>query len=220
MMKIELCIFDMDGLIFDTEKVYIEEFPKILKEYGYILNKDKLIKTLGMNSKSCREYYENLFPGINFTKMEDILENRLKSISKEGKLTLMKGVLELLEYLKYNNINCALASSSRKDKILQFLNDNNIMKYFKYVISGEDIINGKPNPEIFEKCMEYFNVSPENVYIFEDSYNGIRAANASKANAIMIPDILNPDEEMEKLSYKIFDNLLLVIKEFERIKNG
>lgn len=215
---VKLCIFDMDGLIFDTESLYLEQFPKILKEYGYNLSNKQLLKTIGMNTKACKKYYLELFPNLNFELVLNKIDNYIINASENGTLKFMKGALEIIEYFKKNNIKIAIASSSDKLKIEKFLKDKNIYQYFDLITSGEEVKESKPNPEIFITTMKKLNILNENTIILEDSYNGIRAANSSGAKAIMIPDLLKANDEMRKLSYKIYNNLEEVILDFERNK--
>ena len=200
---IKLAIFDMDGLIFDSENLYVNTFPKIFKKYGH--------------NKSVREYYTSEFPNIDFDLVNNELMTELINSSNNGNLNMKIGVIELLEYLKVKNIKLAIASSSKREMIELYTKNANIFEYFDYIISGEDIVNSKPDPEIFIKAMKYFNISPKETIIFEDSFNGIIAANKSGAFPIMIPDILVPTEEIINLTWKVFDNLLDFINECERI---
>ncbi|CAM3495869.1 HAD family hydrolase [Pseudostreptobacillus hongkongensis] len=214
---IKLAIFDMDGLIFDSENLYVNTFPKIFKKYGHNLNKEQVVKTLGQNHKSVREYYTAEFPNIDFDLVNNELMTELINSSNNGNLNMKIGVIELLEYLKVKNIKIAIASSSKREMIELYTKNANIFEYFDYIISGEDVVNSKPDPEIFIKAMKYFNISPKETIIFEDSFNGIIAANKSGAFPIMIPDILVPTEEIRNLTWKVFDNLLDFINECERI---
>ena len=192
-------------------------FPKIFKKYGHNLNKEQVVKTLGQNHKSVREYYTAEFPNIDFDLVNNELMTELINSSNNGNLNMKIGVIELLEYLKVKNIKLAIASSSKREMIELYTKNANIFEYFDYIISGEDIVNSKPDPEIFIKAMKYFNISPKETIIFEDSFNGIIAANKSGAFPIMIPDILVPTEEIRNLTWKVFDNLLDFINECERI---
>lgn len=211
MINLKLAIFDMDGLIFDSEKIYIDEFPKIFKEEGFELKTEDILQTIGKNEKSCEEFYLSLFPKLDFKKVCLKLENKLKEISSKGKLPLKEGVINLLEYLKHNNVILALASSSNKDKIIKFLKDAKIYNYFDYIISGEDVKFGKPNPEIFLKVIQKFNIKENEAIVFEDSVNGVLASVAAKIPVIMIPDLIYPDEEIKNKTMLVLNNLSEVL---------
>ena len=120
------------------------------------------------------------------------------------------GVRELLSFLKENNVKTALASSTKVETVTNQLRDAKILDYFDVVIGGDMVKNSKPNPEIFLKAAEKLGIDPKEAYIIEDSFNGIKAAHSAKAMPIMVPDMLEPDEEISSLCHKIFKDLIQV----------
>ena len=117
------------------------------------------------------------------------------------------GVNELLEFLSENGIKTALASSTKTETVKNQLRDAGILKYFTVVVGGDMVSHSKPNPEIFLQAADKLGVDPAKTYIIEDSFNGIKAAYAAGAKPLMVPDMIEPDEEIEKLCHKIFVNL-------------
>ncbi len=205
---INLVIFDMDGLIFDTETIYIQKWIEIGNKYGYNVTNSFLMNIIGTNSYNAKQMYEKEF-GINFpfetiTKEIDVF---IKDFSIKGKLQFMPGAKETITFLKQNNIKIAIASSSTRDKISLFLKNSNITDVFDCIISGDDVVNSKPNPEIFLKCSNYLNIIPQNTIVLEDSFNGIVAAKNANMIPIMIPDKLNPTNEIKSICFAIFNNL-------------
>ena len=139
-----------------------------------------------------------------------ILEKGLK-----GKVPLKLGALELLEFLKKNNKQMILATSSDLHLAEALTEGKDIKKYFSHLVTAEDVVHGKPDPEVFLISAKKAGASPEKTVVFEDSFNGIRAAHAAETFPIMVPDKLKPTEEIEKLVYKKFDNLMEVLDYFE-----
>ena len=204
---IKLAIFDMDGLLIDTEQIYIEEFPKILEKQEIYIKKEDMTKIIGQSEKAFKEHFSNLFPNIDFEKAKNELLDLFKKTAENKKLNVKKGAKNLLNFLKNRGIKIALASSNDRDKINLYLEKTDLLKYFEYIISGEDIKESKPNPEIFNKVINHFNVEKDETIILEDSFNGIRAAYSSGAKGIMIPDILKPNIEMKEKAKYIFKYL-------------
>jgi HAD superfamily hydrolase (TIGR01509 family) len=128
-----------------------------------------------------------------------------------GKLPMKKGVKDILEYLKENNKKIALASSSRKETVEKELRDAGIYSFFDEIVTGDMVNRSKPEPDIFLKACEAVGVKPDRAYAIEDSYNGIRAAFRGGLKPIMVPDLLEADDEMKKISDKVLNDLNAVI---------
>ena len=129
-----------------------------------------------------------------------------------------KGTLELLNYLKDNNYLIALCTSSTIRYINEYKKYTSIFDMFDVIITGEQIKNGKPNPEIFNKAMEILNVKSQETLVIEDSNNGILAGINSNSDVIMIPDLVGPNDEVKKHQIKIFNSLLDVIEYIHNLK--
>ena len=127
-----------------------------------------------------------------------------------------QGIKELLQWLKDNGIKTAVASSTNRETVKQELADGGLLDYFSVVIGGDMIERSKPAPDIFMEACRQLNVLPEDSFIIEDSYNGIRAAHAAGAKAIMVPDLLQPTEEIRELVYSVQDSLVHVRKMLEQ----
>ncbi len=133
-----------------------------------------------------------------------------------AKLPQKQGIKELLQWLKDNGIKTAVASSTNRETVKQELADGGLLDYFSVVIGGDMIERSKPAPDIFMEACRQLNVLPEDSFIIEDSYNGIRAAHAAGAKAIMVPDLLQPTEEIRELVYSVQDSLVHVRKMLEQ----
>ena len=122
------------------------------------------------------------------------------------------GVFELLDYLKEQGKNIALATSTRRQTVLYQLEQAGILNYFDEIITGDMVTKSKPDPEIYLMACEKIGVDPQNAFAIEDSYNGIRSAQAGGLRAIMVPDLLPADDEMKELAEVILPNLNDVIR--------
>lgn len=209
---IKATVFDMDGVIFDTECIYRDAWIETGKEYG--LNDVDVIfpSFMGTSSTKIRELFiETYGSKLDYEAYHKDVENRKKSILEERGLMLKPGAKELFEFLKENGIPAAVATSTNYEKANGYFEKAGIKKYFDCIITGSDITVGKPNPEIYLKACDRLNVSPENAIGIEDSFNGIRAVYNAGMMAVMVPDLLEPNEEISKLLFRKCKSLFEVI---------
>lgn len=208
MFKPELVIFDMDGLMFDTERLAGECHNKAAKEFGYSLPMDLRLSLIGGNSqrnaKLIREVMGEDYPKEKIGALS--MKYRFEYLEKNG-LTIKDGLIELLEYLKEENIKIAVASSSNRDIIDYYLKLTHLENQFDYIMSGDHVVHSKPEPEIFLQVCEYFQIAPENTLVLEDSKNGILAAHNGHIPVICVPDMIFHDKEIFALTYATVSNL-------------
>ena len=201
-------IFDMDGLMFDTESLVVKGWDYAgeklgVGKLGYMVN-----KTLGVNHEKTKEiFYEDFKDAVDVEKLTEITREYVYAYYDKYGTPEKPYLHEVLNFLKENNFKLAVASSSRKQTVLKHLKSANILDYFQAIICGDMISNSKPHPEIYLKACKALNEDPSNCYALEDSPNGIRSAHAAKMVPIMIPDLIEPNEEIKKL-YKVKLNSL------------
>jgi len=208
MRELELVIFDMDGLMFDSEKIAYRVWDEILKKYDYQLNYDFYLSMIGSNLTRIKQLCFNHF-GQNFPFDEIKIERyELTSeiIIREG-VPFKKGLIELLEFLKPLNIKKAVATSSGRDRANIFLDNANISHYFDTILCGDEITHSKPHPEIFLTVAKKLNCSPNHTIVLEDSEAGINAAYSACMKPIMIPDMKKPSDDILSKTFKCFESL-------------
>ena len=214
--KIKLIIFDMDGLMFDTERLAFRHWKEAGKKFNYKIDDEVFKKTIGLNvvktEEIYRKYYGARFP---FEKIKNEKINMTENHILSKGLPLKEGLYELLEYIKEKQLKIALATSTNRNKTEILLNLSNTKKYFDIITCSNEIINGKPDPEIFLKTSQKINCRSKNCIVLEDSENGIIAAYRAGMLPIMIPDITEPKEEIEAILFKKFNNLKEVKDYFE-----
>ena len=199
--------------MFDTEKLWLKCFKETGKEMGYNLSFELHDKTIGANKnimeKILKEELGNGFPFEEF--YDKYIDLMTKTINKEG-VKPKKGLIELLDYLNNNNYILAIASSTKKETIKKHLEKNNIEgKIFKVIVSGENITNGKPAPDIFIETCKKLSINPNEVIVLEDSNNGIKAAYTAGCIPILIPDINIITKETREMAKYEFKDLTKVI---------
>ncbi|MBN2039727.1 MAG: HAD family phosphatase [Spirochaetes bacterium] len=206
--KIKAVIFDMDGLMFDTEKLAEKCWESAGAKFGYNIERKIYKQITGLNIKKAKEIFLDHF-GKDFP-FDEIRAERIKTanetIKAEG-VPLKNGLFELLKYLKNKKLETGLATSTEQSRAELLLDLSDAKKYFNAITYGDSVINGKPDPEIFLTTAEKLNVNPENCIVLEDSRHGIEAAFNAGMLPFMVPDTIEPDKSIKDKVFKIFDSL-------------
>lgn len=210
-MSFKAVIFDMDGVIFDSERLSLQEWLTLGEKYEIPDIASVYPKCIGVNAvfskKIFTEHYGEDFP---YDRYRQEVSESFHGKYDNGRLPMKPGIQELLQFLKENGLHVGLASSTKQEIVKQELKDAGILHYFETVIGGDMVTKSKPEPDIFLKAAETLGVRPEECVVIEDSYNGIRAASKAGMFPIMVPDMIAPDEEMKQLAKVIFKNLIEV----------
>lgn len=213
MNNFKAVVFDMDGVIFDSEKRVVECWKVIADKYGIPDIEAACRECFGCNQVVAKERflirYGKDFPYVEYKKeMSDLFHERYDN----GNLPMLPGVIEILTFLKDSGKKIALASSTRRASVEQGLTWAGIIDYFDAIICGDMVERSKPEPDIFLKACEALGVKPSEAYAIEDSYNGIRAAYKGGLKPIMVPDMMEPDDEMRGICETIEEGLLKVME--------
>lgn len=209
-------VFDMDGILFDTQKVYCRTWAEVAEILNLKDLDEPAFYCIGRNRKDQEEilnrYYPEGFPFDEFYRLKNEIFD--EHIEQDG-IPLKEGTLEILEYLKSINAKVAIASSSRIDVIEHHLEETGLRNMFDKIIGGNMVEHSKPSPDIYLKACSELGVNPEETFAVEDSYNGVRAAVAAGMKTIMIPDVQPPTDELDKVIFARFASLVELKKYFE-----
>lgn len=215
-MKKTVVIFDMDGTIFDSEQLVLDSWERIGEKYGIADVRQALTDCIGVNIQKTQEIvHAHYGKDFEFEKYRKEASTLFHEYVRENGLPLKKGVKELLQYLKENEIPVGLASSTRLAVVEEELRQAGLYDYFQVVVGGDQLKRSKPEPDIYLMTCEKMGAAPECAYAVEDSHNGIRAAYSAGMMPIMVPDLLPATEEMYAKSAAVFDDLLQVMQYFK-----
>ena len=211
-------IFDMDGLLFDTERVYQQTWHEIAEEKGVVLGNDFVGAISGTNGAHMRQVVEDYYhvpdgAGI----IEDCMKRVREKLSKQ--VPMKKGVPEILEFFQENNIPMAVASSSPVEQIVSNLEIAGIREYFAEIVSGTEAKRGKPAPDIFLLAAERIHCQPEECFVFEDSENGIKAGHAAGCITVMVPDLMEASHAILPFCTFVCTDLLQAKNEISACKD-
>ena len=211
--KVQAVIFDMDGVIFDSERLVIECWQVIAEKHNISDIVEICMRVQGNNreetGKRFREKYGRDFPYEVYKKEVTAL---FRDRYGEGRLPLKPGVVKILEELKRNNIPLALASSTRSDIVKLEMEEANLLPYFDAVLGGDMVPRSKPEPDIFLAAAAALQAEPKCCYVLEDSHNGIRAAYRAGMHPVMVPDMQQPTEEIRGIAEAVVKNLLAALE--------
>jgi HAD superfamily hydrolase (TIGR01509 family) len=197
-------IFDMDGLILDTERVFMEQLAVAMAEEGYRLSREVYCKSLGMSGKNLENLMLSEY-GVDypFYDMGKKARERVDMIAATVGLQIKPQIPELLAALYKKGVKCVVASSTHSDTVNRYLSDAGIRKYFSVIVGGEMVEHSKPQPDIFFLACQKSGLKPSQALVLEDSENGVRAAAAAGIPVICVPDLKMPEQEICQMASAI-----------------
>ena len=199
-------VFDMDGLILDSERTVLKCWEKIGEKYGFDDIVTYGISVIGKNKKATIDEFERVY-GESGEPYERELREIYNGLAAKGEVPLKPNTIELLSAMKNAGMKIAIASSSTREEVTSQMEVLGALPYFDTCVCGDQVTKSKPDPEIFLLACEALGVKPEDGVGLEDSFNGVRSCKASGLYTIMVPDILQPDEEIRGLADIILPSL-------------
>ena len=211
---IKAVVFDMDGVIFDSEKLYRKHWMITGEEYG--IPEDTMHELCNLIAGSTKERNEKLMKSrfgedFDYTTFRGKTMDRMDQDILENGVEMKPGVLELFDYLKNNGYKIGLATSTQRERAERNLTNAGIIHYFDHIVYGGIVANGKPAPDIYLKACEDLGVQPEEAIGVEDSINGVKSSAAAGLYTIMVVDLIEPTDEIRPLTNQIYNSLFDII---------
>ena len=212
-MKIKGVISDMDGVILDTEKLYVRFWCEAANFYGYSMQRHHALSIRSMARMFVIDKLKGYF-GEDFD-YHAVHAKRIELMDKyieENEIEAKQGAETLLSYLKQNGYKVALATATAPDRATAYLERLDLLKYFDEIVCASMVEKGKPEPDIYLYAAEKLGLEPHECIALEDSQNGIKSASSAGCKTVMVPDLDGPTDEIKPLLYAVADNLTDVIK--------
>ena len=199
-------IFDMDGVLFDTEQIFQDTWREIAAEMGVALSDGITEAISGTNGDVMRRVIERFYHVPDGDAIMVDCKRRVREKLSRA-VPVKRGVREILDFFRASGIRVAIASSSARAQILSNLAVSGLSACFDAVVSGEEVAVGKPDPEIFLRAASALGCAAAECFVFEDSKSGVRAGHAAGCDTIMIPDLIAPSADIAPLCFGIYDSL-------------
>lgn len=198
-------VFDLDGTLIDTEKLYRKYWPKALADYGYELSDERALMLRSLGRPFAPRQFKDWY-GEDFDY--DLIRKRRKEYVEgyieENGVELRPGVKEILAFLKDKKITVAIATATDPARTEKYLEMTGIREYFSEIICATMVERGKPSPDIYEYACRALNMNPSDCFAIEDAPNGVKSAYAAGLKVIFIPNQAPADEEISKMIFATF----------------
>ncbi len=216
---IDTVIFDMDGVLFDTERLYRDCFIKTAQKHRLADPETVVFQCVGLDGETTKAMLEQHYGAqISAVQLKKETADLFYQTIDENGIPEKPGLHALLSYLKQNHYHIGLASSSRLYSVNRHLNSAGIAGYFDVVVASESVTRCKPDPEPYAKACEMLGVSPESSVAVEDSPTGILSASRAGLKPVFVPDLIKPDEQTRKLIFRECADLNAVLTLLEEYR--
>ena len=208
-------IFDMDGLLLDTERLYQESWLEMAKQFGQTPDPAFPAAVSGSNGEGMRQIIRRYYPEVDAYAFQAGCIARVEGILDEQGPPVKPGARELLQFFRARGMKIAVASSTARERILTNLHAAELDGFFDAVVSGQQVERGKPEPDVFLLAAKEVDCAPEDCYVFGDSINGVRAGMAAGCVTVMVPDLVPPTEDILNSCTEIYPDLQAVQEAIE-----
>ena len=213
MLSIDAVLFDMDGLILDTEKVYNICWIAAAKDFGYNMTYEEQLLLRSNSAKYAGPLLKKMYgEDCDYFKIRERRKEIMAEYFKTHPIEKKPYVEHLLSFLKEKGIKCAVATATALDRTTEYLEKVGLCGSFDEMISCSMVENGKPDPDVYLYACDRLGLAPERCLALEDSPNGVLSAHSAGIPVIMVPDLTEPDEETKKLVYAVAKDLKEVEK--------
>lgn len=218
MSSVKAVIFDMDGLLLDTEKLLIRFWIQAANEAGFPMALEHALSIRSLHRSFAIPYLQGLFgEAFDYQKIRSRRMELMNEFLADKSPELKKGAVELLDFLNAQKIPAAVATATDFERTRDYLTRAGIFDKFEKIVCATMVERGKPAPDIYIYAASQLALSPEECIALEDSPNGVKSAASAGCKTIMIPDLSEPDEELKALSFAVVRSLDGVIDIVKRL---
>lgn len=211
-------IFDMDGILIDSERQSNEGWLWAAGQLGVDMPMWLIDSFKGAPAELCCKFFDDYYKGvIDYWEAKELRTQHVYKIRETEGIPVKKGVKDIFEYIRNNGLKCAVATSTRRESAEKTLHEIGVWDYLDAVVYGDEVEHGKPEPDIFLRAAKAIGVNPSEAVVVEDSINGIKAGYAADMRVVHIPDTIAIDDDIRKLTYMVCDDLNGLIDVVESI---
>ena len=203
---IKAAIFDMDGLLIDSERIIMQACIQAAKDIGINYTQAEFVELIGRSSSDASRIMAEQLGGMSYLEQVSHGVGAILAL-RNNAFPLKTGVIELLSHYQSQGIICGVASSSPTQHIQHRLNHVNVLDYFSTITSGQEVANGKPSPDIYLLAIQKMGLAAEECIAFEDSEPGAQAAIAAGLKVVVVPDLKEPSAFVKENCFKLVESL-------------
>lgn len=202
-------IFDLDGTLTDTEKYYKIAWPKAIRHFGYEVDDELVLEFRSLGRPFAVDKFREWFgEDFDYFKVREYRKQLVEELIQEGGIPLKPGAVEILTWLRAKGIKTALATANEYERTERYLKKIGLFEYFDKIICANMVKFGKPAPDIYSFACKELGLDPERTIAVEDSPNGVNSAYGAGCKVVMVPDLTEPDGELNSKLYARVDTLL------------
>lgn len=198
---VKAVVFDMDGVMYDTERLSHKSWLEVCREMGCTIKEEDLLSFRGRPREMNEQQYAHFegTNGVSYKVLRKGRDRRMQQYFALHGIPVKPGLYELMDFLKKNGIRTGVATGTARDIAEEYWKKTDVRQYLDFTICGQEAGRGKPEPDVYLRAASMAGVKPEECMIIEDSPNGIRAGFAAGCITVMVPDIDEPDEGLKRL---------------------
>ena len=206
-------LFDMDGLLVDTERIARDAWKYAGEKCGVIITDDFYATLIGIGKDDSEKALIQKFgPYFSLDQFKIERYNRMRTSLRDAEI-LKKGATEILQFVHDKNLPMGLVTSSRHEDVSDRL--SNLTSYFSVIVAREDVVHGKPSPDLYQEALNRLTVGPDESIVFEDSPVGMEAAHRAGLDVILVPDLVTPGKKLSDKAFAVCKDLYEGIKLLE-----
>lgn len=221
MMKIKVCLLDMDGTTLDSERIYLKASVAAAKELNYDIDEYTFAYYMAWGSDEHKQELVKAVnnPDFNYEKWNECMQNYYEQYSNNGEVKLVDGTVELLNYLNAHDIKPCICTGTKRARAVHELKKLGIYDLLDYVVCGDDIENTKPSGDCHRYALKHYGISTDEAIVVEDAKCGYEAAKDANLKCILVPGVIIVSEQLKKQADYLAKDLYDVINILDKINN-
>jgi HAD superfamily hydrolase (TIGR01509 family) len=207
----QAAIFDMDGLLIDSERAIMQAWIRAAAHAGSTITEEQFRSVIGRDARASISTLEAMLGRDVCQRVRAVVADEIQAAEPVEMFPVKPGAFEMLNRLRELRVPCAVASSTLSGEVVRRLKSAKLFDYFEFVLGGDDVERGKPDPALYRLATQRLNVTPERSLAFEDSSHGVAAAHTAGVPVVLVPDLIPPTETSIAQSLRVLTSLSLAV---------